>query len=397
MFSGNRNEFFQRNENVLQISLAVNYNNNIQKSVENNFLPLDIYLWIHGVGFVHGFQCRKRYILSTLMSLILILITETFHLYSIFRTFNKITIFRFNINKKTIIFATVLILEFALRILLYVKRKSLKKLIRQIGEIYSMVTHRNMLNFKFKLSVILLVCDVSTIVTLLFMCSQFSSSLFGDISDSYYFGVIPPPHSSKIFYISLFIIDWNTLSLILPIYFCWYCYVLKLTLNELKKNVSHKQNVQVDDLENMYDKVVDLICLVNKKFHSMLIIAYTILLLWMFYESYILTFTEVKSAIEMVFHLMYMISCVLRFTLSCLFASSVTKAAQGLKEMIYKLQFEANDCNNFPFLLKIHEQFVGFTLFDTFIIGKNLIVSSVASLVTYGIMIATFNVNAHEA
>lgn len=75
----------------------------------------------------------------------------------------------------------------------------------------------------------------------------------------------------------------------------------------------------------------------------------------------------------------------------CLFSSSVTNAAVGLEDMMLSQSIGQN--RELQFLLKVKGRFVGFTLLDSLVINKNLILSATGSLLTYGLMVATFNAN----
>lgn len=78
----------------------------------------------------------------------------------------------------------------------------------------------------------------------------------------------------------------------------------------------------------------------------------------------------------------------------CLFSSSVTNAAVGLEDVMLSQSVGRN--REIQFLLKVKGRFLGFTLLDSLVIDKSLILSATGSLLTYCLMVATFNANSRS-
>lgn len=84
----------------------------------------------------------------------------------------------------------------------------------------------------------------------------------------------------------------------------------------------------------------------------------------------------------------------IRFAIICLFASSTSKAGLEFKRSVYTHLVQAHErWKSFLLVVKMNESFVEFKLLDSLVIDKNLILAAVGSIVTYGIIITTFNMN----
>lgn len=77
----------------------------------------------------------------------------------------------------------------------------------------------------------------------------------------------------------------------------------------------------------------------------------------------------------------------------CVLAESVAKSDIGVTKAIANLPFNVTDNTNLTFKLKMQQKYVGFCLLDTFMIKKRLFVPSFGAIISYGIIIATFNSN----
>lgn len=365
----------------------------MQKIIQQNFFPINMYLWIHFIGFSGGLRCKRKEVISTMVSFLFAVINEGLYLHALFSTLKSITLSS-TINKTEVIMTIMLLLEICVRILFYHKRKYFNILTRRIGKIYVKVAKGDIINFKFKLSLILLISDFYLIILLTLKFIEMDPKHRAkDIGDDFYFGLLSNPHSSRIFCLTMFIMNWNSMFGIIPVYFSCYCFILTDILVKVKRNISNRMCYEFDSFTLIYNEITNLISLVNKTFHVLLTISFCELLLWIFYEFYLLIFTKIFSQVGIIYRFMFLISCMLRFAIACICASGVTKAAEELKNILYKLPQNVPLCKSFPFLLSVHDKFVGFKLLDTFTIGKSLILSSAGSLVTYGIMIATFHVN----
>lgn len=103
-----------------------------------------------------------------------------------------------------------------------------------------------------------------------------------------------------------------------------------------------------------------------------------------------------KQASEylLLYRILNIIVCFIRFLVICIFASCTSKAGSELKRSIYDVEVQNNDrWKYFRLINKINDKFVEFKLLDSLVLDKNLILAAVRSLVTYGIIIATFNIN----
>lgn len=209
--------------------------------------------------------------------------------------------------------------------------------------------------------------------------------------NEFYLNFFRPSISTPIYYITKFLSFWSSTLLFIPINFGSLCFSLKYILLKSTKELIRKKNMPYQYLFETYDEISKLISHVNRKMQSFLLSIFTILLLNIFYSAYNVVFTECESVSSLIYYWITIISYYIMFVLMCLFSSSVTNAAVGLEDMMLSQSIGQN--RELQFLLKVKGRFVGFTLLDSLVINKNLILSATGSLLTYGLMVATFNAN----
>lgn len=361
----------------------------IQKFVNSNFSPLNTYFWFHLVGFQKGMKFKKGCILQTAISFAFAILNESFTLLSIFCDFKQLYQSNTGVSKAHLLVTASFLFEMLLRIFLYVKRNEFNKINKRLAAIYIKTSRGTELRLKLKLSLTLLISDLTTIVVLILYCYDMNiQDYIGDTGNEYFCSFIPARHFTKFLYFSQFILHWSLMTTIVPIYFCCYCYVLKEALEEMKRRLRYNRHHSIERVYPAYDEILNLIPVINKTFHVMLPTTFGVLLGWVFYESYRLAFMEMNSARETAFRVLFLIASLFRFTAMCLHGSTVIKIASEVKDIIFNLPSEVT-----TFILKIRSKFVGFTLFDSLVINKGLILTSLGNLVTYGIIIATFSVN----
>lgn len=187
---------------------------------------------------------------------------------------------------------------------------------------------------------------------------------------------------------------WGSLTLFIPIYFYCFCFVLKQRINGFKKKVEKERNVDLNSLREICTEISNLTSDINKALHDILLTAFVILLGSVFYHTYSILIEKSMTEYMLLYRISNLVIYFVRFAAICSFASSTSEAGSELKKSIYDFDVKNGDrWKFFRLFIRINEKFVEFKLLDSLVIDKNLILAAMGSLVTYGIIIATFNIN----
>lgn len=357
-------------------------------NIKSDFVPLNILLWIHGFGFTMKFRWTRRYFAHFAVSVLLLIICDLSILLKVI-LFIKFIFFKGKITKSAVTLSMTYCLEWILRVIIYSKRKKLYHLTKKMNKVSSSVLPPDNIDVKWPLSVVFIVNDLITITSILLYFITDNIRIYSYRESSFF--TLPASFSTYFFYINITIQEWSAMSFVVPIYFCSFCYILKKMLQNLKKKIIHSRNADLNVLYNAYAEHYRLILSLDQTFRFILLFTFIITLYKLFYHLYLL-FTGLISPTP--YRLWSVMVTFTRFTLMCTFASSVTKSASELKDLLCDLSVPPEmRWVNVRFMIKMKETFVGFRLLDNIIIDRDLILSAIGTLLTYGIMIATFNLN----
>lgn len=339
-------------------------------SFNKNFGLLNSYLWIHFISCENRITWKTKYRVQSVVSLVLVAIIEIISglVHSI--RFLEIYNLEKKIGKACIALVVSYILETLLKFLMYTKRNKLNLISIKLLNVYNKASGGRMLNLKFKLVSFLFVNDLINIISLSLNWSFRSNN-----------------NNSTFNCVLEFITQWSLLSRIIPIIFCCYCYIIINVITEIK-TLLRKNEVNILNFHYIYDDLISVISELNEFFQSLIFITFCTLLTWIFYDSYNLIFKSTSINISAASELPKIIIHFIRFIGICCCSSSVAKSSCELKDIIFNFP-----CYVTSFMLKNQNKFVGFTLLDSIIISKSLILASVGTLVTYGMLVSTFNEN----
>lgn len=340
---------------------------NNRNELKNSFVYLSVYFWFHFIGFENGIICKRK-MFKTVCSFILATISEVFSFLYVFIRVQHSYALTKNIGKVEIILVIGHTLEVTLRFLLIVHRKNISQFNAKLLNIHEIYSKRNFSGLKYKIFLILVFSDLITLFYVFLLIYSHISWL----------------SSNKFYYVLFIIFNWQMMTLTVPALFCWFCFILNNIFQEMKNHLL-RQDINMQKLNNDFDKTANLLILINKTLHNMLLITFFVLLSWIFQESYQLIFKRSNTDIENARVLCFMVSGVTRIVLMCMFSARVSNTASEVKELIIKRSSSIT-----PFLYYLQNKTVGFTLLDTFCIGKSYIVTITGSLITYGMLIATF-------
>lgn len=193
----------------------------------------------------------------------------------------------------------------------------------------------------------------------------------------------------KIFvYLTFFCMNWKTVNSCTAAYFYTICFILKSCLIGIEK-FSNQYTSQISDFILLYNKITE----ITKEFNDMLQViffsTFAFSLGLLFYDAFNMINNDIIS--DLFYRALNLILPLTCFLIICLSASSLSNAGKNAKNILKKLRNirrKKEIKTRFP---KISEEYLGFTIFDSIIIDKSFIMSSFTGLLTYGVMIATFN------
>lgn len=193
---------------------------------------------------------------------------------------------------------------------------------------------------------------------------------------------------------SFFMDFWGVIAPFIPIYYCCFCLILKITLHGFKYKLQKVSNIDFDTLDQTCVEIINLTSDINESFHDILLLVFIMLFLNIFNNVYTILIQSSSTGIALVYRIWNTLIHFTRFVIICLFASSTSKAGFELKRSIYNHVSETSErWKCFLLVKKISESFVEFKFLDSLVLDKNFILASIGSIVTYGIIIATFNIN----
>lgn len=369
------------------IDLAGCEKQKIIKEVVGNFSPYIIYLWLHFVGFttkVHFSRSNFRFIF---ISVILCVLNEG--LTAIIILPKLLQLNEVTQNRQNTIELVSEIGELYVRILVIMKRRHLLSIVEKVAEIYVNGTKKNLIKFERTIIIVLFMSEGYYYVRgiLKYLDADFHMNYLGD---RFYFDFIKSRYASTLTYVCTELHHKNMLSPFVLYYFSGICYVLKHILMNFKEKLIITWNVNLSSLSIEYNRIMRIISSINKIMHNMLATSIFILIVWVFYASYIVLFTNPDSLPKRISIIMLLVIAFIQFSIACIFGSSVIEAVNDVNDAI--LDFRVTQCESLNLFLRANRKFDGFTLFGRIVIDKILILSTLGSLLTYGILIATFNV-----
>lgn len=363
---------------------------------DNIIYVISIYLSVHGIGFAG--RCRRNFKNSVqlLLSFSLLFIFESIRLFTLSHDLILIVYGDEKINKDFIFVYILTSVEWFLRLSLFTKKKILMLIMKRVFDLYSNIILQNTKKFKLVLIFVLLTMDACTLLQYVCFCYCFIEVdiLNDSVETELYHNFLGFSISTSTLknYIKEFVLHWSSVVIFVPFYFCSLCFAIKNILIESKKKLIREKDISYQSLFEVYDEISQFISYVNGKMQFLLLATMFVLLGNIFYSAYVVVFIKSASACPS-----YPSSCIILyctvFIMMCLFASSVTNAAVDLENMILARPIIHYGERGVQFLQKVKGNFIGFKLLDSLIIDKNLILSATGSLLTYGLMIATFNAN----
>ena len=361
-----------------------------KKYLHKCFQILNIYFWIHGIGLPskNTSPFKKRFQIA--LSVILAIIFEGNLIYNLFRR-HKCVLDNDMHYKNYFIILNFVALSIAQRYSICSSSKKLFTVFTRSVHLCSNIPGKLDKNIVYEVFLTLIITDVFCVLGLLplFYAFQSSSVLLNNhealkhlFFDSHW------PNAT------ILLLYWKNTSFCITFYFGIICYTLRETLFRTRMMVKCL-DINTECLVAVFNVILDIIKRANEIFGNMILPTFAISLGGVFYQLYNIFFSPVGHH---GIHL-YRIFCLAWFSLPviliCLLASSVSNSAFILKHFIKKVRI--NDFKKKPYLnITMNTKLSRFTILDSVVIDKSLIFSVGGILISYGTLIATFQISSKQ-
>lgn len=163
-----------------------------------------------------------------------------------------------------------------------------------------------------RLSIVLIINDVFFVTRTFRSYTELNAPHFlGYLGHSFYFGVIPPPYSTTVYYISVFCSSMCHNGVAVVSCFCCMCILLQKALVELEKKVCLQTNAYIFEL---YIEIMNFIQTLNGHFHALIFLSVSVILVTVFHQSYSLFFMDEYSVTNTIFKIFCIIFLSINFT-----------------------------------------------------------------------------------
>lgn len=348
------------------------------KEVRYAFLILDIFFCVHGLGMFTKYTKFKS-LFPTVLALCLAILYEVNAVLFIITSLTRHDISENKSTTALIVLIFQLCLKYFQRCCLYIQRKTLASNMQKLAGLYSRVANKKSKMLKF----ISTVAVFELFIICIFPLAAITHYIIQKrLSYSFLYSVW--------YYIVLFCVVFKAISACVALYFCFVCFLLKDVFIGIEQSTVLRG---LNPWMATYTEAIDIAKAVNKYFSSMLMICCTELLCTIFYESFSIFFLVKPITYDTLQRFIHVLLDFSVFIMICLSASAVKNCAKDAAEKFACYDFCArrNGFNS-----GVISEFQGFTLLDSIIIDKSLILSALATLLTYGVMIAMFNASSKE-
>lgn len=393
MNSLNVNSFVRNDSHPSSTRSKSSVDRAVINTMMNDFEPLDLSLWIHGVGYTKQFLQLRFSIMVTVLSICLSIIFDALLLVSSQDAFLKLYASNSETIKKYGPFLAANLTALSTRIWLYLHRRKLTDLQRKAVKIFATTAPEKILKLKPKLVHILVGCDVIAIfITIVHVLEVRKHENFQNIVDEFFHGRIPSPLSNWLFYICLFLNNWSFIPVVHVIVFYYFiCFVLKESLKEYCKIIKHYIIRENNNLLEIHNDITDVVTSVNKLLHTPLILISIYMFLGTFYTVFNFAFFIPENKFEVIRKVLMLIWFDSFYMLACYSASMVSAAALEVKDLVHSLQNRHRKYSKILCLVLKVDDAVDFTLLDSITISNRMVLDIFGSIFTYGIMLATFD------
>lgn len=364
--------------------------NMLQNTVKKLFLPLTIYMWAHGIGYTMRCRYKRKNLILNILSIICFIIYDG----GIFCYLHLLIVSAYkskSIQKQHITKCITLLLNLSLRCILRCRWQKICLLLHEIGNIYDKVNCNRKSKLHLKFFSVLIMYDIYQMVKLFAYISALKSPYFlGYLGDFFYHGAIPPPYSTPVHYINILLLQLCNNSIPFVAFFSCICILIAKVLQEIGGKIHDGDRKCAFDL---FSQTMNFSHKLNKNLHSLLLISITDILLFAFIHAYTILFIARDNSSLVIHRILNIIISFSSFAFLCIVASTVKDTSEDIRRKLKVVSAEFNVSKSLQFFLKLPGKFTGFALFNAIILQKSLIMTAVGTFLTYGVLIATFNLN----
>lgn len=186
-------------------------------------------------------------------------------------------------------------------------------------------------------------------------------------------------------YITYFCVVWKTTTPCIAVYFYGMCCLLKSTFKKTQK-LTLQYGYATEPCISIYNKTLKVTTELNDIFQLLFYITFTISLGSIFYGAF--NIMGNKNIINITYRFFSLSLYLITFLTICLSSSSLLDSSKNTKRVFFNV---GNTIRMKKYITEVDDEFLGFKILDSVIIDKSFILSSFGALLTYGVMIATFN------
>lgn len=361
----------------------------IEHSIRCLFSPLNIYLWIHGIGFDRSTRYARRYSIKMAISIILLAVAEGNHALIVYRF--AVDLFTANQEalKNIVLLLSLVFLNFILRYLFFTRRQQLNDITQKLATIYSQVSSNRKIIFKCRVKFISMLL-FSDIIFIIYVSLFFYVHADEYSNEELRYGHIKSPYAVPMIIAVSLVWFWSYIHVAASAQFYSVCLVLKETLQAFKWKLCNSAESELQILSQFYCHITASVLEINKYLHPHVLTTLAYLLVRSFAQLYALMISTEKI---LWVHLFDTIICLSYILIICFSASSVVNADAEIKLIIQMLSVNQHSTpNTAVFLQSMREAFVGFKILDSIVIDTSFIFTAVGSLLTYGVLLATFSI-----
>lgn len=365
--------------------------------LKKSFYPLGIMFYVSGIDILTNPKS------SSINKLYHCIINFPKYIFSVCMIYSIVSELMWSIvlseKKSEVAVLCILLLQGSAHICVYRKRRHIVSGLRKLSQITTILLQPGDLR-KYKLYIIAYssLCNLALLAmaSLLFMSYEKEEMLRQTCSGlKTYTGIRNAEEycflSRKI---NMFLFLPALSCMILPFvgYYSFMCVFLKQIFVKLELQLRKSTDQDCRKLLRIYEETIGVVSFVDEHFSYPAFVAVLTTMVGLFRAGYCIAFDPNKelvhnlySYISGMFYLFYMLCVILA-------ASSATEAARRAREVVLSLpgMFPSSYAELKVLVRNNLKRDVTLTLWNTYVIDRSLLVSAIGSLMTYGILVATF-------
>lgn len=370
----------------------VKHNIRIVKKIEDNFRIYYFALLMHFALYRPNFN---RFCRITLIFVILSLMFDAFFIYFIIRmAWVLYHYYDQNFLKLKCSFLIFTIVGVMIRLSICKNMNNYVTIAEKVVLIYHVTSPKNVLNFRHKIALLILINAIWTIA-----CTSFHVCFILDhttLRDWFVTHLLYDAENDMMILAGIstliFIRYWTIIAIpfLICIYFYIICYILKKCLVELEKCIVKSPAFDYERIFFIHNEITSIIFKISKLLEVSLHLSAAFIIFMAFFSFYAFSFTQSNSKYLTLFYLSLFCWGISGLLLICFASSSLHRIHEEIKRIVYKLLCKPT-LENIAFVLKIQDNSFGFALVDSIQIDKKLPLTVLVSFVTYGIIVATWS------